>query len=134
MPTEHCKLCEPGENCGNGHVYVLQLDNGSDDVEWLYVGSTGKSVEDRWDDNLRRNADEGFRLCTLKEARKIGEDGGWKYGNSKNARIRDVRRHYLRHRPDLYLGENPTWPEKPKDIEDMLSEKLERIGHRVDCA
>ena len=107
MPTEHCKLCEPGTPCGNSHVYVLELDaEAAGDLEqfkgYLYVGSTGKSVGQRFDDNYRR---KGGDRVWRGEVDRFGEDGNWKYNSPNSKRI---RRHYFRHRPDLYyLDWNP---------------------------
>ena len=94
MPTEHCKKCDPGKSCGNLHLYVIEFKK---EVEkefkrkskkgYLYVGSTGKSVEDRFEDNFTK------------------KDGKWKY-NSKN--VKRIRKYFNRFRPDLfYEGINP---------------------------
>ena len=108
MATEHCKLCEPDTSCGNSHVYVLEFDpaaaiGGLEDLKgFLYVGSTGKSVDERFHDNYRRNDSD---KVWLGEVDRFGEDGEWKY-NTKNSKR--IRKHYLRHRPDLfYLDWNP---------------------------
>ena len=94
MPTEHCPKCEPKNPCGNSHLYVIEFKK---EIEkeykikskkgYLYVGSTGKSVEDRFDDNF------------------IKENGKWKY-NTKHAK--KIRKYFLRFRPDLfYYDYNP---------------------------
>ena len=88
MPTVHCKECQPDKSCGNLHLYVIEFKK---EVEkefkrkskkgYLYVGSTGKSVEDRFEDNF------------------IKKDGKWKY-NSKNAKR--IRKYFNKFRPDLF--------------------------------
>jgi hypothetical protein len=69
---------------------------------YIYVGSTGKSVEERFDDNYRRtDSDRVWRG----EVDRFGEDGNWKYNSPNSKRI---RKYYLRHRPDLfYFDWNP---------------------------
>jgi len=109
MPTKHCKDCEPNSPCGKGHLYVLELGNGIErhyavksEKGYLYVGSTGKSVEQRFRDNLTQ---KDGTVVSLDEAREALEDGQWKY-NSKNSKR--IRKHYVRHRPDLlYFKANP---------------------------
>ena len=94
MPTIHCKECEPDKSCGNLHLYVIEFKK---EVEkefkrkskkgYLYVGSTGKSVEDRFSDNY------------------IKKDGKWKY-NSKN--VKRIRKYFKKFRPELlYYEINP---------------------------
>ncbi len=103
MPTEHCPKCTSEKPCGNGHIYVIQLAKKVGGHKgFLYVGKTGKSVEQRFADNLtRKNGD----LVSIDEARKIGEDKGWKY-NSPSAKL--IRSSYKRHRPDIeYFDRNP---------------------------
>ena len=61
MPTEHCPKCELNYPCGNSHLYVIEFKK---DIEiefsakskkgYLYVGSTSKSVEERFEDNFER--------------------------------------------------------------------------------
>ena len=61
MGTEYCKVCENGNPCGYGHLYVIQL---RDEIEhqyenksekgYLYVGETSVSVEDRGKKNFTR--------------------------------------------------------------------------------
>ena len=78
MPTEHCRECEPKKPCGNLHLYVIKLkkfkkEPNKDYVGYLYVGSTGKSVEERLQDNF------------------VNKDGKWKY-NSKYSKI--IRKYF----------------------------------------
>ena len=103
MPTEHCPQCNPDNPCGNGHVYVVQLKSDSKISKgFLYVGKTGKSVEQRFDDNLTRKTGE---IVSLNEAKRIGEDKMWKY-NTGSAKL--IRSSYKKHRPDLeYYKRNP---------------------------
>ena len=92
MPTEHCPECEPKKPCGNLHLYVIELkkfkkEPNKDYVGYLYVGSTGKSVEERFQDNF------------------VNKDGKWKY-NSKYSKI--IRKYFDKFRPDLfYYKYNP---------------------------
>ena len=68
MSTEHCPDCNPGplsewknNRCGAGHLYVKEFGPGYIDENpelkemgykgFLYVGSTGKTVEWRHDEN-----------------------------------------------------------------------------------
>ena len=94
MATEHCKNCNPDQSCGDGHLYVIEFKK---DVEvelknksvkgYLYVGSTNKSVEERFEDNF------------------IKIDGSWKYNSPNTKRI---RKYFLKFRPDLfYYEKNP---------------------------
>ena len=124
MPTEHCKKCEPDKSCGNLHLYVIELKK---EVEkefkrkskkgYLYVGSTGKSVEERFDDNF------------------IKEDGKWKY-NSKN--VKRIRKYFKKFRPELLYGEiNPLYYDKNdkgqlERREGKLVDKLDNKGYRVE--
>ena len=94
MPTEHCPKCEPNHPCGNSHLYVIEFKK-EIEVEfsakskkgYLYVGSTSKSVEERFKDNFE----------------KIDEK--WKY-NSPNTRR--IRKYFKKFRPDLfYFNYNP---------------------------
>mgnify|MGYP001472585758 CR=1 FL=1 len=92
MTIEHCKNCKPGQPCGNGHLYVIEFKK---DVEvelknksvkgYLYVGSTNKSVEERFEDNF------------------IKIDGSWKYNTPNTRRI---RKYFLQFKPDLFYYEN----------------------------
>ena len=129
MPTDHCSRCRPNNPCGNGHLYVIQLDYGimSLTQESVYVGSTGKSVEERWQDNLTR---KDGTVHTLEQAREIGEDGGWKY---QGPRIKQIRKYYAGHRPDLYFNRNPG----PRDsellqlLESQFAKELQEQGYDV---
>ena len=94
MPTEHCPKCKPKEPCGNSHLYVIEFKKeiekefvSKSNKGYLYVGSTGKSVEDRFNDNF------------------IKKNGHWKY-NSPNTK--KIRKYFFRFRPDLFYYEyNP---------------------------
>lgn len=103
MPTRHCRKCTPEKRCGNGHIYVVQLKtNKQGYAGHLYVGKTGKSVEERFQDNLTRR--DG-KLVTMLEAHMIGEDRKWKY-NTRSSKL--IRSSYKKHRPDLeYFKRNP---------------------------
>ena len=108
MATEHCSRCEATEGCGNDHLYVVELDaavllNHKEGTVkgYLYVGSTGKTVMERFHDNFRR---EDGALIAQDDVQTFGEDGGWKYNSPNTKRIRKC---YLRHRPDLYAELNP---------------------------
>ena len=96
MPTEHCSLCEEGKSCGNHHVYVIEFrkEFASKYAKgpykgYLYVGYTGKSVEERFDDTFRLK--DGTKL-SIEEGRKRSDEKVWKY-NTGN--MRRIRRHYL---------------------------------------
>ena len=71
MATEHCSRCEATEGCGNDHLYVVELDaavlpNHKEGTVkgYLYVGSTGKTVMERFHDNFRRE-DGALSLKTM---------------------------------------------------------------------
>ena len=103
MPTDHCPLCTWEKPCGNGHVYVVQFVTKVDGYKgFLYVGKTGKAVEQRFKDNLTRKSGE---VVSFVQAREIGEDKLWKY-NTNSAKL--IRSSYKRHRPDIeYFVRNP---------------------------
>ena len=124
MPTIHCKKCTPEKPCGGYHLYVLEFNK---DVEeafiakskmgYLYVGSTSKSVEDRFLDNFMK------------------KDGEWKYKSRYARRIRD---HFKTFRPDLFYFEMNPIPKPKKKIketmeieEGKLADKLRKAGYRV---
>jgi len=137
MSTDHCPDCEPGNPCGGGHLYVIEFSSAIrehfevvPDKGMLYVGSTSKSVEERWLDNLTRS--DGTVL-DLEEARAIGEDGNWKYKTPATKRLRLC---YERHRPDLYFKHNPITyrSDDPGQLvrrEEKLAKKLENRGWRA---
>jgi Uri superfamily endonuclease len=99
---------------------------------YLYVGSTGKSVDERFEDNYRR---KGSDKLWFGEVEKFGEDGFWKYNSPNSKRI---RRHYFKHRPDLfYFDWNPIEvPANDLGIasrrEVKLAEKLRNRGWKVE--
>lgn len=103
MATEHCPDCSPGRPCGQGHVYVVQFKTKPKAGKgFQYVGKTGKSVEERFLDNLTRKSGE---IVSIDDAGDIGEDREWKY-NTRSAKL--IRSSYKRHRPDLeYFKRNP---------------------------
>ena len=133
MATEHCSRCNPGEPCGNGHVYVIQLRAGPETKErykgFLYVGKTGKSVDERFEDTFTR---KDRTIVPIKQAFDFEEDGLWKY-NTPYSKI--IRSHYMRHRPDLHHQRNPI-PRYPEDVrlnqeENRLANDLRDMGWLV---
>ena len=134
MPTDHCSHCQPGKRCGNGHLYVVQLKHEKRSARpRLYVGQTGKSVEERSKDNLKRK--DGSFVHSFDEAKRIGEDGGWHY-QSKS--IKKLRQLYDGLRPDLYVHLNPlirssyhSDPNMFKRREEELAKDLEGRGFIV---
>ena len=71
MPTKHCKECASGKPCGKAHLYVIQFkDKISNKYKiksrkgYLYVGSTGKSVEQRFEDNFIKDQDGKWKYNT----------------------------------------------------------------------
>ena len=124
MPTIHCKKCTPEKPCGGHHLYVIEFKEeveetylAKSEVGYLYVGSTSKSVEDRFDDNF------------------IKEDGEWKYNSPNSKRIRE---YFIKFRPDLFYEDiNPLPKPKKNDKksverrEGKLADKLRRRGYKV---
>lgn len=139
MPTEHCRECDEDHPCGKSHVYVIEFHP---DVEkefaihsekgYLYVGSTGKGVMQRFVDNFTR---KDGSVATREYAKQNSDSGEWKY-NSSNAKR--IRRHYLHHRPDLFYAKiNPiSWRKgdsgAPERRERKLADKLRNRGWRVE--
>ena len=124
MPTEHCKKCEPNKSCGNLHLYVIEFKKEVEKefkrkskIGYLYVGSTKKSVEERFQDNY------------------IKEDGKWKY-NTKN--VKRIRKYFKKFRPDLFYKEiNPLYYNKNdkgqlERREGKLVDRLENRGWRAE--
>ena len=123
MATEHCPKCAPKKPCGNSHLYVIEFNK---EIEknfitrskkgYLYVGSTRKSVEERFQDNFVKN------------------NGEWKY-NSKN--VKKIRKHFFRFRPDLfYYDYNPILyrnndKKQLERREGKLADKLRNRGWEV---
>ena len=139
MPTEHCPKCNEDESCGNSHIYVIEFHPDvaeeyavHSDKGYLYVGSTGKGVLQRFRDNFTRQ--DGV-LESIEYAKKNPDSVEWKY-NSTNAKR--IRRHYLRHRPDLFYAKiNPIEWRKgdsgaPERRERKLADKLRNRGWRVE--
>ncbi len=136
MPTEHCMNCDEGKPCGGYHLYVIEFrkEVESEYVKksekgYLYVGMTGKSVEERFKDTYRLK--DGTQL-SIEEGRQRSEEKIWKY-NTKN--MRRIRRHYLRHRPDLFYKEyNPIegGKEAAERREKKLVKKLTNRGWKVE--
>ena len=134
----HCNECTPEKPCGNSHVYVIQFmpEIGSryhkkSDKGYLYVGSTGKGVMQRFEDNYTR---QDGTVVSVEEARTAEEDGGWKY-NTRNSK--NIRRFYLKHRPELFYSEinpilrNKRDPGAAERWERRLADKLRNRGWRV---
>ena len=120
MPTEHCPECEPDAPCKGKHVYVLTLPDhvGSDFKKpmgkgLLYVGTTGKSVTQRFDDNWKKNS-----------------DGSWKYDSPSAKRIRIADKE-ARLAPEFYREINPV--ENQQDAELGLALLLDGAGYHVRC-
>lgn len=126
MPTKHCPNCEPDSPCGGGHVYVIELGHGIQEKfryknrVHLYVGETQNTVERRMQSNLTR-ADK-ITVVSEEEARQDNTKD-WHF-----ASVKIVRKHYLKHRPDLYFHLNPIEKnrEQLKIVERRLSRQLER--------
>jgi hypothetical protein len=137
--SKHCRKCKSNAPCGNGHLYVLELGHGIGErfaVEspkgYLYVGSTQKSVEERFQDNMTR-ADG--TVMSLQEAMEMPEDGQWKYNSPASKKI---RKHYVKLRPDLlYYEQNPIAldrkrdPDRLKRRERKLARRLRNRGYKV---
>lgn len=95
------------------HIYVIelkpeaqqQLQNRSE-RGYVYVGSTGKSVEERFEDNWATN-----------------EDGSFVY-NTPGARL--IREHFWRFRPDLFYQEI-----NPLDDRDAAERRERRVADRL---
>ena len=129
MPTEHCPKCEPGEPCDGGHVYVIELGHGIEEKHrykhrlHVYVGQTLNTVDRRMQSNLTR-ADRKT-VVSIEEARANPDGGDWRWSTPPGPKI---RRHYVRHRPDLYAHLNPIEKDKTvlKTEERKLSRKLDR--------
>jgi hypothetical protein len=108
MATEHCSKCEADKGCGGHHLYVIEIDAAAfpNQTEGtfkgcIYVGQTGKTVMERFNDNFRR---KDGALIAQGDVDTLGEDGGWKY-RSPSTKL--IRKYYLAHRPDLYAADNP---------------------------
>ena len=137
MPTEHCPECQPKKSCANSHVYVIELrpevaEGPADksDKGYLYVGLTGKSVEERFRDNYLRK--DGTAI-SIEKARTHSEDGQWKY---QTPNIKKIRKFYLKHRPDLFYRKiNPveylSSSKAAERREGKLADKLRRRGWMV---
>jgi len=106
--------------------YTVQPGKG-----YLYVGSTGKSIEERFLDNLTR---KDGTVVSIQEARDMPEDGQWKYNSPGTKKI---RKHYVRHRPDLFYYQynpiilNKADPNQLKRRETKLAKKLRNRGYKV---
>ena len=124
MATIHCKKCTPQKACGGYHLYVIEFQSeveetylAKSDMGYLYVGSTSKSVETRFEDNF------------------IKKKGKWKYNTPNSKRIRG---YFKTFRPDLfYLDINPLPKPKKNDKkmietkEGKLADELRKIGYKV---
>ena len=141
MPTEHCSKCNIDTSCGHGHLYVLELGLGIEgrypgmnpEKGFLYVGSTGKSVGDRFIDNFTRT--DGT-VVSIEDARDIGEDGQWKWATRG---VKRIRKHFIRFRPDLFYGQINPLPRQKSDPDQLtrregkLAKKLSNRGWEVFC-
>lgn len=119
----HCPECAPGDSCNKGHLYVIELRppedpsrhvdrNGRPYKGWLYVGSTGKTVEARFDDHFNG-----------------------RYRDSRSGRL--IQERYRRHRPEFYLELNPvTYDKADKNkrqrAEAKLADRLRNQGWHVE--
>ena len=128
MPTKHCPDCEPDSPCGGGHVYVIELGH---DIKLrfphrtaLYVGQTQNTVDRRMQSNLMRS--DRKTVVTIEEARANPGGDDWRWPRRSGEKI---RRHYVRHRPDLYAHLNPL--EKDEDVLKAAERKLSRELGRV---
>lgn len=143
MSTNHCFECADDENeCRNGHLYVVEfrpeiatLYQNQSEKGYLYVGSTEKTVAQRFRDNfIRANGEIVDREQLRKQAERWPEDGQWKYTSSS---AKKIRRYYWRHRPDLlYYAANPIEldsddPDRLERRERRLLRRLENRGWRV---
>jgi hypothetical protein len=126
MPTEHCPVCEPDSPCGGGHVYVIELGHGIQEKSryknrvHLYVGETQNTVERRMQSNLTRS---DKKTVVSKEEARFDNTNDWHF-----ASVKVIRKHYLKHRPDLYSHLNPIEKNR-KDLkiaERRLARHLER--------
>ena len=120
MPSEHCPECEPDAPCKGKHVYVLALPDhvGSQLVRplgkgLLYVGTTGKSVPQRIEDNWKKNS-----------------DGSWKHNTAHSKMIRRAEDE-ARLAPEFYREFNPV--ENQPDAELGLALLLLGSGYHVRC-
>lgn len=110
-PPAACPQCELGE-CPGGHVYVVEIQWRG---EWfLYVGSTGKTVEERFEDNFKK---DGAR---------------WKYGSKAPRMMRAAGRGCLRLATELFAHLNPVGPAADRRglerAERRLADELWRRG------
>ena len=78
MPTIHCKKCKLNTSCGNLHLYVIEFKSEVEkeferksDKGYLYVGSTGKSVDERFNDNFIKKDESGSIIVKMLKELKI---------------------------------------------------------------
>lgn len=141
--STYCVACEPGQPCGHGHLYVVQLRDKAQDhfTETLksargvlYVGSTGKGVFERFLDNFRLKSGEILDPQLVLGHPQASKQLNWKYSAPSAARIRNF---YWRHRPDLLcVYRNPIVrdtadPSKLERWEKNLADRLRNRGWRV---
>lgn len=141
MPTKHCSECNTDTPCGHGHLYVLELGLGIEncfpakkpDKGFVYVGSTGKSVEERFRDNFTR---KDGTVVSIEDARVIGEDGQWKWATPG---VKRIRRYFVRFRPDLLYSDINPLPRRKADPDQLnrregkLAKRLRNRGWEVFC-
>ena len=117
MPTIHCKKCTPEKPCGDYHLYVIEFHSNVEETYqnksekgYLYVGSTSKAVEKRFEDNF------------------IKIEGEWKYNSPNSKRI---RKYFKQFRPDLlYKSINPM-PKPKKSDKNMIERREGKLADRL---
>lgn len=140
LDAEWCPECEDDVACGAGHLYVHELcppeqDSGSIEFKvYLYVGSTGKTVEQRFLDNFRLR-DDGEPLVPASQVALMPPETLWKYNTTNTKKIRC---RYLRPRHDLLSERWPNpivWdasdPGKLERYEANLADSLRNRGWNV---
>ena len=124
MSTINCTKCTPEKSCGGYHLYVIEFRTeveetyaAKSNMGYLYVGSTSKSVESRFEDNF------------------IKKNGKWKYNTPNSKRI---RAYFKKFRPDLFYNDINPLPKPKKNDKKMierregkLADKLRKIGYKV---
>tara|TARA_B100000586_G_C19876689_1_gene329111 strand:+ start:30 stop:518 length:489 start_codon:yes stop_codon:yes gene_type:complete len=147
MATIFCEDCHEDHPCSHRHLYVIQLKDEIGEIYenksnkgYLYVGETGKSVEERGRMNFKRKDGEDVDPDELYHDRKKPEheqkwpeDGEWEYDKKSSPKI---RAYYWKYRPDLVLYENPIpydkkEPNKIYRLEGKLADKLRNRGWRT---
>lgn len=110
--TPTCRGCAAG-GCPGGHVYVLAITWNGGVIH--YVGSTGKTVEERFEDNFRTKP-----------------SGGWKYTGRAAPLIRAAGRAHIRFATEYFTSLNPAGGAGDrhalKNAEGKLARKLLKQG------